>query len=368
MRVSPCVCSSTSVRIKEKARMGSEEPLFALGVSAAVRFQNKLRKRALKDAFRSLRYGWTINTMAFDFHWSLHQQPRSDPATTRLFRVLARIDSWTAQGRRLWFGHCFRLAKAFDVWWEETGYGWPLWTYHGHVHRRRQAFGMWSAWVERNTILCAARWKAYAKRRVCARVWAAWWQRSLAITTRKVILRGVVLRVFKRWKRRHAALRGERGTQMLATRHVVGACYAKWSKFRGQVKAERAARDLLRDEEQQESARKSPSKRKKKKAKRATVSDLPAIQEDGSAAIVHNLADLKTIEPEDDSAEFFDTAGSSVATALTCVVCFHGASEHAIVPCGHKCLCAECASKFKGPNALCPVCRGPVQQTLKIFG
>jgi hypothetical protein len=41
----------------------------------------------------------------------------------------------------------------------------------------------------------------------------------------------------------------------------------------------------------------------------------------------------------------------------------------AILPCGHRCLCAEDATKLKlnGPNAKCPICRGPVRGIKEIF-
>lgn len=276
MRVCPSVSERVRPSVCERSkRMGSEEPAADVAVSAAARrFQDKLIARA--------------------------------------------------------------LYKSFDRWFYETGLGKPLWSHHGHVHRRRQAFGWWKTWRHRRNLL-------------------TWY---------------FATRHFNRWKQRHAALRGER-LDMLATRHVIKACYAKWNRFRGQVRAQRAARDLIRGEEQQSpSAKKSPSKRKKKKGKRAAVGDLPSIEEDGVATVVHNLADLKSIEPEEESSSSacVDGADSSVATALTCVVCFHGASEHAIVPCGHRCLCETCSTKFQHADALCPVCRGPVQFTLKIFG
>ncbi len=46
-----------------------------------------------------------------------------------------------------------------------------------------------------------------------------------------------------------------------------------------------------------------------------------------------------------------------------CVWCLEQHSQVAIVPCGHKCLCAQCKSKV----SVCPICRGPVTSTLRIF-
>jgi hypothetical protein len=51
-----------------------------------------------------------------------------------------------------------------------------------------------------------------------------------------------------------------------------------------------------------------------------------------------------------------------------CVVCFNAPKDHIIVPCGHQCVCAGCAELLtKTRRPLCPVCREPIQQTMKVF-
>jgi hypothetical protein len=51
-----------------------------------------------------------------------------------------------------------------------------------------------------------------------------------------------------------------------------------------------------------------------------------------------------------------------------CVVCFDAPKDHAIVPCGHMCVCARCAEQLtKTRTPMCPVCRGPIIQTMKVF-
>ena len=65
--------------------------------------------------------------------------------------------------------------------------------------------------------------------------------------------------------------------------------------------------------------------------------------------------------------------GSSVvppadAAETMCVVCFDAPKEYAIVPCGHQCVCARCAEQLtKTRTPMCPVCREPIQQTMKLF-
>jgi hypothetical protein len=49
--------------------------------------------------------------------------------------------------------------------------------------------------------------------------------------------------------------------------------------------------------------------------------------------------------------------------ANSCIVCMERPSDVAVVPCGHFCLCEECAAKCNN----CPICRGPKGSLLKIF-
>ena len=57
-----------------------------------------------------------------------------------------------------------------------------------------------------------------------------------------------------------------------------------------------------------------------------------------------------------------ESKGSS-ARAEGCVICMERASDFAIVPCGHRCLCQICSRNL----TKCPVCRTYVQGVLKIF-
>ena len=55
-----------------------------------------------------------------------------------------------------------------------------------------------------------------------------------------------------------------------------------------------------------------------------------------------------------------------------CVICHDAETARACVPCGHFCLCDECGPTLAStPDVgarLCPLCREPLQSTLKIFG
>jgi Zinc finger, C3HC4 type (RING finger) len=65
-----------------------------------------------------------------------------------------------------------------------------------------------------------------------------------------------------------------------------------------------------------------------------------------------------------------DITSSSSVTADNCVVCQDRKAAHAVVPCGHHCLCNECAVNLVATAAgshRCPLCRTHVQSTLKIY-
>lgn len=56
------------------------------------------------------------------------------------------------------------------------------------------------------------------------------------------------------------------------------------------------------------------------------------------------------------------------AAEVECVVCQDRVAERAVVPCGHHCLCDKCAVQLMSKGGgKCPLCRGIVQSTLKIF-
>tara|TARA_Y100000389_G_scaffold124207_1_gene121561 strand:- start:5187 stop:7778 length:2592 start_codon:yes stop_codon:yes gene_type:complete len=58
-------------------------------------------------------------------------------------------------------------------------------------------------------------------------------------------------------------------------------------------------------------------------------------------------------------------AASDCDTGSECVVCMESLELVAIIPCGHVCLCAECAQRQEQRE--CPICRGHVDGTLRLF-
>ena len=55
-------------------------------------------------------------------------------------------------------------------------------------------------------------------------------------------------------------------------------------------------------------------------------------------------------------------ASTDPATA-ECAICLDGNAEYAVVPCGHRCLCASCIKAVSE----CPVCRGAMTAVLRVF-
>mmetsp|Transcript_18388 Transcript_18388/g.36050 ORF Transcript_18388/g.36050 Transcript_18388/m.36050 type:complete len:372 (-) Transcript_18388:176-1291(-) len=55
-------------------------------------------------------------------------------------------------------------------------------------------------------------------------------------------------------------------------------------------------------------------------------------------------------------------------TEAACVVCLTEPRSHAFIPCGHRCVCADCGSTVMDQaSATCPLCRGTVADMLQIF-
>ena len=49
-----------------------------------------------------------------------------------------------------------------------------------------------------------------------------------------------------------------------------------------------------------------------------------------------------------------------------CVICLSAPLSHVIVPCGHLCLCKECAQS-ESPLTRCPICRSPIDMKVQLY-
>jgi hypothetical protein len=182
---------------------------------------------------------------------------------------------------------------------------------------------------------------------------------------------------FRRWKRDVGEMRAAKSVRIPPCRSA----FRRWKHAMGTMRAAKSARELLRGEAEDANKRaKSRNKKnKKKQTKMGRVDDddplpLPSMCEDTVACDLAELnsGDLQRMRALDGDGEQSSVrppvASSSVASALACVVCFHRASEYALIPCGHRCLCCECYGSFEREDATCPMCRKPAVMVVKIFG
>jgi hypothetical protein len=71
--------------------------------------------------------------------------------------------------------------------------------------------------------------------------------------------------------------------------------------------------------------------------------------------------------PQVDRVKREDELGPSAAAddEELCVICLDAAKSHAIVPCGHQCVCEDCGKSLMGKP--CPVCREMCAMVMKVW-
>jgi Zinc finger, C3HC4 type (RING finger) len=64
-----------------------------------------------------------------------------------------------------------------------------------------------------------------------------------------------------------------------------------------------------------------------------------------------------------------ESASASASASAPCVICTDSPAIRALVPCGHLCLCNECAVQFlhSASQRACPLCRVHATSTLRIY-
>jgi len=61
-------------------------------------------------------------------------------------------------------------------------------------------------------------------------------------------------------------------------------------------------------------------------------------------------------------------AAQLVEEEVQCVVCMDERKQHVMMPCMHMCVCGVCAQRLlDAQTPLCPVCRTPVESTMRVF-
>lgn len=83
-------------------------------------------------------------------------------------------------------------------------------------------------------------------------------------------------------------------------------------------------------------------------------------------------ASLQTVQNEfgalEVTHESMNAAAQTDVDSAMCVVCLSNAKEIAFGPCGHLCACSSCAQAVQLHNPkLCPLCRGVIESTMRIY-
>ena len=87
------------------------------------------------------------------------------------------------------------------------------------------------------------------------------------------------------------------------------------------------------------------------------------VERNSSKSTLYSLPDLKALQSPTSS---FTSQQSSYSMSLDdklCVVCLDSRKQYAIVPCGHLCVCYDCAQQLEH----CPICRIKKIGTLRIY-
>ena len=137
--------------------------------------------------------------------------------------------------------------------------------------------------------------------------------------------------------------------------------FGKWTQFVEMSKTERMAieRELLAPD-----AKKTKKKKPRRKPRATDSVALGDTCAQGAELVCPSPPPAETVTPP---APVPPPGVAPQTDDAYCVVCLDEERECAIVPCGHRCLCAGCAARF-GAGAACPVCRGDVGAVMRIYG
>jgi len=93
--------------------------------------------------------------------------------------------------------------------------------------------------------------------------------------------------------------------------------------------------------------------RKRRRSLQATIDEMPPVRRARVEEVWERIPDA-----------------DSTRNTAECVVCHVHPAARAVVPCGHQCLCDDCSDMLSSSSSgarLCPLCRGNLASTLKIF-
>jgi len=87
------------------------------------------------------------------------------------------------------------------------------------------------------------------------------------------------------------------------------------------------------------------------------------------STVANDLVTLNDIGPAANSTTVSSiTSNSQKRDNGECAICLENEPDSALYPCGHMCMCYDCAvSVQKQRSALCPMCRQPIVDILRIY-
>ena len=168
------------------------------------------------------------------------------------------------------------------------------------------------------------------------------------------------LKAAEMWARKHAKAKVEEPNateQKRINRNLTGACFVAAA-----ILLQRRARTWLR------CRKKLHRKERSRAAKRIQSSVRTWLLRTVAEASITVTAGSNGCEGTDgeepESAEPEPPKPASTEPAATeCAICLDDAAEFAVIPCGHRCLCARCIKAVSD----CPMCRGAMTAVLRVF-
>jgi hypothetical protein len=154
-------------------------------------------------------------------------------------------------------------------------------------------------------------------------------------------------------------------------------CYFEGERGKEYSLADRAVADANADAliaaEEEEKARASKRKNRKASKKKAGSKTIVLPVEDARDANiqVNPLPEPEALpEPQSEEVKSETSFGSPDVPSKEddvdgqCVICMDDKATHTMVPCGHFCACATCATRLNGK---CPMCNAHVDMVMRVY-
>ena len=142
--------------------------------------------------------------------------------------------------------------------------------------------------------------------------------------------------------------------------------FSHWRTFSKRIASERMMRSLILSETKpiapaasgKRSKKKNRNRRRNVREEQTCVPDVATVDEEEEATKVDEQEEATKVDEEEEATKVDEEEEAM------CVICLENLRSHAIVPCGHMCLCQDCASIV---TESCPMCREPMVLAMRIY-